>query len=74
MWVPKMSSGLVQLDFRRRGLATKLNYGGLLLAAPRGGVTALSVLGSGIDPVSEVTQLRRSDRLGGLIHQYKLAA
>jgi hypothetical protein len=33
----------------------KLSYGGCLL-------------GSGIDPVSDVKQLRRSDWLGGLIH------
>jgi len=49
VWVPKMSSGLFRWT-SSRGLATKPNYCGSLPAPPRGGVAALSVLGSGIDP------------------------
>ena len=33
-----------------------------------------SVPGAAADLVSDASQLRRSDRLGGLIHEYKLAA
>jgi len=51
-----MSSGFVQLDFRRRGVATKLSYGGFHFLFRREVASPLSVfLGSGIDPVSDAS-------------------
>jgi hypothetical protein len=41
---------------------------------PRPAVTALGIPGVSVDLAPDATQLRRSDRLGGLIHEHQLAA